>query len=229
MYTAMIMGYGTASRFSEYLPESKEIRGHAILSENVVFVIEGTDGRPAMRPSHSPIPDLEKVIGCMVVITDSKNDPKGIGHRFYFPRQPVVPVTRVYDFATDMWTFARRSRPVKGKPFFHCALSGGVGGWSLCQTVFNERLKAMAKRLGLDESKISSHSLRAGAATALGAAHVPDYVIKNFGGWSSEAFLRYVRATTQLYSHVHDILASTATMSIDSVCMTNCFADLAGA
>ena len=87
----------------------------------------------------------------------------------------------------------------------------------------------MAKRLGLYESKISSHSLRAGAATALGAAHVPDYVIKNFGGWSSEAFLRYVReATTQLYSHVHDILASTATMSIDSVCMTKCFADLVG-
>ena len=106
VYTAIIMGYGTASWFSEYLPESKEIRGHAILSENVVFVIEGTDGRPAMRPSHSPIPDLEKVIGCMVVIKDSKNDPKGIGHRFYFPRQPVVPVTRVYDFATDMWTFA---------------------------------------------------------------------------------------------------------------------------
>ena len=146
VYTAMIMGYGTASRFSEYLPESKETRGHAILSENVVFVIEGADGRPAMCPSHSSIPDLEKVIGCMVVISDSKNDPKGIGHRFYFPRQPVVPVTRVYDFATDMWTFARRSRPVKGKPFFHCALSGGAGGLSLCQTAFNERLKAMVKR-----------------------------------------------------------------------------------
>ena len=84
----------------------------------------------------------------------------------------------------------------------------------------------MARLLGLDERRISSHSLRAGSATALGAAQVPDYVINNFGGWNSEAFLRYVRSTTQLYSHVHDILANSAIMSIESVCLNNCFEGL---
>ena len=63
---------------------------------------------------------------------------------------------------------------------------------------------------------MSSHSLRAGAATALGAANAPDYVIKNFGGWSSEAFLGYVRASTNLYANVHDILANGGTLPRES-------------
>jgi hypothetical protein len=84
----------------------------------------------------------------------------------------------------------------------------------LTPSILNSRLKSFARSLNLDPERISSHSLRAGAASALASANVPDYVIKNFGNWSSEAFLRYVRSSVNMYATVHDILANPASFSV---------------
>lgn len=217
-YSAMVFGYNTASRCSEYLPASNNVWTHAILSDYVLFLIERHNGRSVLVASHESTRILlSDVLGCLVIIKSAKNDQHGVGHRYYFPKKPVS-ASRLYDFASDMWNYAQVARPGKSQPFFHCTVPDS---WSLTRGEFNKRLKLTARLYKLDPKHVSSHSLRAGAATALGAANVPDYVIKNFGGWSSEAFLRYVRATTQLYEHVHDILASVDGLSLSSLSLVN--------
>ncbi len=57
----------------------------------------------------------------------------------------------------------------------------------------------MAKMYGLNLSRVSSHSLRIGGATAMAAAGMGEYEIKQMGGWKSDVFLDYARNTTQLF------------------------------
>jgi len=212
-FTAMIFAFSTASRVSEYLPKSRNVWTHAILSDYVLFSITksgGTQLLPAHCISHTP---LEAILGCLVIIRTRKNDPDGVGHRYYFPRGDVSP-TRLFDFTTTMWDYALVAKPLSKNPFFECS---SPFPWCLTRSDFNKRLKLVASRFGLDPRRVSSHSLRAGAATALGAANVPDYVIKNFGGWSSDAFLGYVRASTNMYASIHDILAQSSSLSRESL------------
>ena len=60
----------------------------------------------------------------------------------------------------------------------------------------------MAEMYGLDPRRISSHSLRIGGATAMAAAGMSEYKIKQMGGWKSDVFLDYARNTTQLFERV---------------------------
>jgi len=218
VYTAMIFGYNTASRCSEYLPQSKNVWTHAILSDCVLFLVEKPGGSSILIESHSiHTCPINRIQGCLIIIRTAKNDKEGVGHRYYFPRKPSSS-TRLYDFSTVMWEYSCIARPGKSQPFFHCTLPVP---WSLTRSFFNKRLKFTAVLFRLDPKHVTSHSLRAGAATALAAANVPDYVIKNFGGWSSEAFLRYVHASTQLYDNVHDILANGKHLSLESLSLVN--------
>ena len=57
----------------------------------------------------------------------------------------------------------------------------------------------MAEMYGLDPSRVSSHSLRIGGATAMAAAGMSEYEIKQMGEWKSDVFLDYARNTTQLF------------------------------
>ena len=53
------------------------------------------------------------------------------------------------------------------------------------------------QRLGFPISKIGTHSLRAGAATAMFLAGVPAETIQLIGRWRSQTFLRYIRIQVQ--------------------------------
>ena len=65
----------------------------------------------------------------------------------------------------------------------------------------------MAIMYGLDPSRVSSHSLRIGGATAMAAAGMSEYEIKQMGRWKSDVFLDYARYTTQLLERAHCALA----------------------
>jgi hypothetical protein len=212
-FSAMVFGFSTASRVSEYLPKSRAVWTHAILSDYVLFSVT-IKGQDLLLPSHSiRRTPFSAIKGCLIVIRTRKNDPDGVGHRYYFPREDISP-TRLYDFTTVMWDYVTMSLPLPKHPFF---APSSPYSWCLTRVDFNKRLKFTASLFGLEPRLVSSHSLRAGAATALGAANVPDYVIKNFGGWSSEAFLGYVRASTNMYASVHDILANGTSVSCESL------------
>ena len=63
---------------------------------------------------------------------------------------------------------------------------------------------------GLDPSRVLSHSLRIGGATAMAAAGMSECEIKQMGGWKSDVFLDYARNTTQLFERVRYALAKKA-------------------
>ena len=65
----------------------------------------------------------------------------------------------------------------------------------------------MAEMYGLDPSRVLSHSLRIGGATAMAAAGMSEYEIKQMGGWKSDVFLDYARNTTQLFEQARRALA----------------------
>jgi hypothetical protein len=65
----------------------------------------------------------------------------------------------------------------------------------------------MAEMYGLDPSRVSSHSLRIGGATAMAAAGMSEYEIKQMGEWKSDVFLDYARNTTQLFERARRALA----------------------
>jgi len=213
-FTAMIFGYSTASRVSEYLPKSRNVWTHAILADFVLFSVVSENNGSRLVPSSSlSKTPLSNILGCLVIIKTRKNDPDGVGHRYYFPREDISS-SRLYDFTTVLWEYTKVARPVSQHPFF---ISTAPFSWCLTRADFNKRLKVTARLYGLNPRQVSSHSLRAGAATALGAANAPDYVIKNFGGWSSAAFLGYVRASTNMHASIHDILSNGNSLSRESL------------
>ena len=90
----------------------------------------------------------------------------------------------------------RRHRPIN--------LVATAGGFSLVtsnQILHHLRAAALQYdegRLGFPVSKIGTHSLRAGAATAMFLAGVPAETIQLIGRWRSQTFLRYIRIQVQL-------------------------------
>eukprot|EP01036_Dinobryon_divergens_P061542 gene61542-biopygen7838 len=99
----------------------------------------------------------------------------------------------MYCITWVLWNYAQQAKPEEGKSLFFIPAIN----WTLRPAYLNQRLRAMARMYGLDETRVSSHSLRIGGATALAAAGLHEYEIKQMGGWKSDVFLEYARNTTQ--------------------------------
>jgi integrase len=56
-------------------------------------------------------------------------------------------------------------------------------------------MKWGTRRLGLNDSKVSAHSLRYGGATMLAAAGLPHYLIAWYGGWTEDSSTMRMYAT----------------------------------
>ena len=60
--------------------------------------------------------------------------------------------------------------------------------------LFNQILKTLLQEvLAYEEGTISSHSFRAGVASAMARAGYNDADIQRVGRWKSDAFLRYIK------------------------------------
>jgi hypothetical protein len=53
-------------------------------------------------------------------------------------------------------------------------------------------------RLGYNMCRFSGHSFRIGAATSAAACGVEDHVIQTLGRWSSDCYIRYIRADAKI-------------------------------
>ena len=121
-YSAIIFAFATASRVSEYLPLSRHSWSHAVLSDDVSFAIpnpSAPDSPPILIPSHScrRIP-FSRVSGVLILIRGAKNDPTGVGHRYFFPRRDVAPPLRCFDITSDLWSYCLCLTPSIHQPFF---------------------------------------------------------------------------------------------------------------
>ena len=199
VYTAQVLAFTTLSRVSEYL-YTGESGTHTLMSEDVQF--EMLDG--SMVPSHAVgTKKYKNVNACIVNIRSAKNDAAGRGHRYFFNKCNPATDKSTYCITWILWRYVQHARPGSRLPFFHIPKLK----WTLKPTYLNKKLQAMAKMYGLDPSRVSSHSLRIGGATAMAAAGMSEYEIKQMGGWKSDVFLDYARNTTQLFERARSALA----------------------
>ena len=83
-------------------------------------------------------------------------------------------------------------------------------GAALTRAYFNEHLRARCARAGIDANRVSSHSLRRGAATTADSLGVAIDDIMDMGGWRSSAVGAYVASAAGTRRAVSS-LASAAT------------------
>ena len=202
VYTAQVLAFTTLSRVSEYLYTSK-VSAHTLMSKDIQF--EMLNG--SMVPSHElGTKTFKNVSGCIVNIRSAKNDAAGRGHRYYFTKCNPARDTSTYCITWILWRYVQHARPGPCLPFFHIPKLQ----WMLKPPYLNKRLQAMAVMYGLDPTRVSSHSLRIGGATAMAAAGMSEFEIKQMGGWKSDVFLDYARNTTQLFERARRALAKQA-------------------
>ncbi len=152
-----------------------------------------------------------KVVGSLVNIRSAKNDPTGRGHRYYFPKSTPGDQS-MYCITWVLWNYAKQAKPEGRNSFFYIPAIN----WTLKPAYLNKRLRTMARMYGLDEKRVSSHSLRIGGATALAAAGMHEYEIKQMGGWKSDVFLDYARNTTQMFARARTALARKNAVTIQT-------------
>jgi hypothetical protein len=156
-------------------------------------------------PSHEVgTKNYKNVTCCIVNIRSAKNDAAGRGHRYFFGRCNPDTDRSTYCITWILWRYVQHARPGSRRPFFHIPTLK----WTLKPTYLNKKLQGMAKMYGLDPSRVSSHSLRIGGATAMAAAGMSEFEIKQMGGWKSDVFLDYARNTTQLFERARSALAT---------------------
>lgn len=214
-YTALMLGFTMLTRASNYLPIPSAT--YHLDTEHIAFTVAplpGATGDPVEVTADciGEIP-LSRIIGASAFLARSKVDSIGRGKRIPFLRQTVNPPACVYDIVTVLYQYVLAVRPVRGKPFFHVPSLF----WSLTPVLYNQRLRGVAVKHGLDPDRVHSHSVRIGGATLLAAAGVPDYVIMAMGGWASAVYLQYIRPSLQLYAAAQAALANSTFITAQSI------------
>jgi len=154
---------------------------------------------------------------CGVLINNeaAKNDPEGEGYRFHYPRQ-ISSVEVAFDIVEILFDWAACARLSPGDPFVSYRRK-----WVLSYSTFQKAIKLVARNLGLDERRYSTHSLRIGGATLLAAAGLPDYMIQLIGRWKSLAFLQYIRSNESMFSKALSVLSNPNLFTISHLVRVN--------
>jgi hypothetical protein len=206
VYTAMLMGFTMVARVSEYL-ETPGDATHLLLTDRIQFEVEGGQTIQACEAYKHP---KALITAVTVNIKSKKNDPKGRGYKYHFTR---AGPTDKYCIVQELWAYAARTRPLKGRSFFYIPALN----WTLKPPYFAQQLRKLAVINGLDPSRVSSHSLRIGGASTLAAAGLTGPEIKNMGDWKSNSYLTYIRKNIRLFDKARRALASPTALSAKDI------------
>lgn len=136
------------------------------------------------------IEDLEfNSQGVIVNLRRSKTDQEGVGRKVGIPhaRGTICPVAALK-------TWLETSKIDSGRIFRSISRHGRIVGSNLSAHAVGLVVKERAKAAGLDPSKYSGHSLRAGLVTSAAKAGVSSWKIRQQTGHKSDAMLvRYIR------------------------------------
>ena len=177
IFVAQLTGFTMVARVSEYLFTSKS--EHWLTTERVQFELPDGTLVPAQ---HAHVHAHKNPIAVHIHIKTRKNDQKGRGHTLHFHR---AHHTDKYCYMSEMWAHAQCARPKPNCPFFAIPSED----WVLKAPQLSLQLKNMASYLGIDATRISTHSLRIGGASTLAAAGLTDNEIMRIGAWRSSNFL----------------------------------------
>jgi hypothetical protein len=198
LVASMCIGYTFLCRVGEYLHTGERSKHH-LLSKNAWFLVrKSSESREILVHSHKAYSASPSEVTAFVInIRTAKNDQGGEGARYVLRKSSSSAAARIVD---KLFLHASLSRPPFDAPFF----SSSSEGWTLTSLVLNKYLKSLARSFSLDQSRISTHSLRIAGASVLYNAGVEDSIIMKMGRWRSLAFLEYLRDA----SPSHDIAFS---------------------
>ena len=128
-----------------------------------------------------------QIVSVSYYVRSAKNDQDGEGYKYNFRADSVEP-TAAFNIVLDLYDWAVFAKPIGSEIFL-----SQHGGIKLSYSTYSSALKRVATSLGLDVSRVSTHSPRIGGATEMAAAGLPDHVIQGMGRWKSPAFLVYIR------------------------------------
>ncbi|CAC5378899.1 unnamed protein product [Mytilus coruscus] len=77
---------------------------------------------------------------------------------------------------------------------------------ALERNYFINCIKQVLSICGFNPDHYNGHSLRIGAATTAGKAHIEDHLVKILGRWSSDSYCRYIRVSSTSIKHAQDLL-----------------------
>jgi len=180
------------ARKSEVIPTADD---HFMREDDVSFKMRNpTQGGVdiVIRSSQAHLYELSSLVGVVPFVRSAKNDQEGQGTRYYFPVLLTLSSKAEFCFATEMFRWAQRARPLPGDPFL--TYRGNLlpqPRWLDYKSLLTA-VKAAAAACGFDPTRFGTHSLRIGGATILAAAGHPNHYIQKMGRWKSLTFLQYV-------------------------------------
>ena len=124
------------------------------------------------------------------------------------PHRIILNASHGSDLCPFRWLYAlsRAHRPLESDFIFRAPTTLGLSRFSA--TWFNQCLKSLASKVGLDQSHISSHSLRHGGASLMSAHGCDIADIRARGSWASSAIFRYLHHSDETLKS-KDLLVST--------------------
>ncbi len=195
-------------RVSEVLKVRNE--DHFLRSQDVDFEFTyGTDVK--FYSAHEIVESLREFLsGITIYVRSRMNDISGRGQMAYFKFDCVT--NQGFNLAGSLFNWAIRARLKIGDPFFSYRQC-----WKLSYNIFNIAHKKIASSLGMDSTNFSTHSSRVGGACTLAAVGFPDSFIMLYGGWSSLAFLYYVRMSASQYADGLNALSNPSVFTMTDV------------
>ena len=212
-------GYSIVARQCEYLytPAAK-VHHHLTAKEGVQFTIIVNGISRLINAAQVGPFNLDQVTMCFVTVRDAKNDAEGAGNRFPFRKLDLefVDTQAAFCLCTELFLLAKRTTLRPSSPIF--SSPADRENWALSAEVLNFHMRRVASEgFGIHSNKISTRSLRIGAASALANAKVPDYIIQKVGRWKSLVFLQYIRLARGSFEVAQSALLNRSNFNIDDV------------
>ena len=210
---AMVLAFSCLLRSCEYVGKYS-LRGRDVMFE---FQVGDSELVEVLSATDLKLEDcnLSRLRGVIINNSAAKNDTAGEGYRFHYVRQQSSPNV-AFDLVAIMFQWAVDAKLKSSDPFLSYRQQ-----WKLSYTLFQEAIKSIAVKMGLDPTRYSTHGFRIGGASLLAAAGLPDYVIQSIGRWKSLAFLSYIRAASSLFSSALSALTNPLLFTISHLRQVN--------
>jgi len=185
-YLGILLAYCLCLRVGEYAHDSDSRGKHSIRNEDVYLKCKDNIQR---RPWEFSEQSSFEVTTVMIILRSSKVDNTGRGRYEY-----ISPETELHiECLRDLTWWVKNSKTARGEPFLsrYQVFKGKLSYKVLTREMISSALKVGATSLGLDESRISSHSLKIGGPSDMRAAGLGDEAIRRKTKHTSDASLGY--------------------------------------
>jgi len=154
--TAMEVQLTMLHRVGEILPTADD---HYMRVVDIIFQLTVTGDPVYITAADAHRHDIAHLTGVVFTTRSAKNDQTGNGSRIYIDVQDEKSPQVAFCVASDAFRWAQRA-----DSFFSYR-----NQWQLTPDEYRLAIKQVAKRMGLDPTRYSSHSLRIAGASALAA------------------------------------------------------------